>query len=104
MRFRGLWQLILFFGENQLPGVIKPSLQPCVPVWEMYFKDMFQEERRRWCAGRDFVQPDTLRGKTGNKMVLGGVYMVFLGHQIFPRSLRDHGGEEGTTLRAATAV
>ena len=39
-----------------------------------------------------------------NKMVLGGLYMVFLGHQIFPRSLRDRGGEEGTTLRAATAV
>lgn len=77
MRFCGLWQLILFFGENQLPGVIKASLRPCVPIWGMYFKDMFQEERRRWCAGRDFVQPDTLRGKTGNKMVLvGGIHGI----------------------------
>ena len=84
MSIPALHQLISFFGENQLPGVIKPSLQPCVPVWEMYFKDMFQEERRRWCAGRDFVQPDTLRGKTGNKMVLGGYTWYFWATRSFP--------------------
>ena len=50
----------------------------------MYFKDMFQEERRWWCAGRVFVQPDTLRGKTRNKMVLGGYTWYFWATRSFP--------------------
>ena len=84
MHFHGLWQLILFFGENQLPGVIKASLQPCIPLWGMYFKDMFQEERRQWCAGRDFGTSRHTWGKTGKKMVLEGYTWYFWATRSFP--------------------
>lgn len=57
------------FGKALCQELLKHRFDLMSLIWRMCFKDMFQEERRRWCAGRGFLEPGIFRDKIRNKIV-----------------------------------